>query len=159
MVCVVFAFITYCETPFIEPFASIVRATQIATTIATGLGAVARIKGVQFARRGMLFGPSHAQGGIPFSVGGRVGFEAEGGEAIINKRSTSMFGPILSAINQAGGGKAFATGGIVGNEIREASRMAIQSNQLSSIQTILVLQDFEAASMAKNQPIAQAQVL
>jgi len=34
--------------PFVEPFASIARASQIATTIATGLGAVARINGVSF---------------------------------------------------------------------------------------------------------------
>ncbi len=60
-------------------------------------------------------------------------------------------------IKMAGGGTL--TTGVVASEIREASRLAVQSNQLSSIQTILVLQDFEAASMAKNQPIAQAQVL
>ena len=63
---------------------------------------------------GLLNGPSHANGGIPFSVGGRVGFEAEGGEAIINKRSTALFRPMLSAINRAGGGVAFEDGGVLG---------------------------------------------
>jgi hypothetical protein len=67
-----------------------------------------------FNNGGVLNGPSHANGGIPFSVGGRLGFEAEGGEAIINKRSTSMFRPMLSAINAAGGGVKFADGGVMG---------------------------------------------
>jgi hypothetical protein len=41
-------------------------------------------------------------------------FELEGGEAVINKRSTSMYGGLLSAINQSGGGVRFADGGILG---------------------------------------------
>jgi hypothetical protein len=49
----------------------------------------------------LLNGKSHAQGGIPI--------EAEGGEAIINKRSTEMFKPLLSAINEAGGGVPFVS--------------------------------------------------
>ncbi|MDR0546848.1 MAG: hypothetical protein LBG77_04595 [Dysgonamonadaceae bacterium] len=49
----------------------------------------------------LLKGASHAAGGIMI--------EAEGGEAIINKRSTAMFAPLLSAINQAGGGVPFAS--------------------------------------------------
>ena len=62
----------------------------------------------KYANGGVLNGPSHAQGGIPSRFG-----ELEGGEAIINKRSTQMFMPILSAINQAGGGKRFAMGTIL----------------------------------------------
>ena len=60
---------------------------------------------------GVFQGNSHAQGGVKFSSGGRV-MEAEGGEAIINKRSTAMYKPLLSAINQIGGGKRFAQGGL-----------------------------------------------
>ena len=63
------------------------------------------------AANGMLVGPSHAQGGIKISTPSGM-IEAEGGEAIINKRSTKMFAPVLSAINQAGGGVKFAEGGI-----------------------------------------------
>jgi len=73
-------------------------AVQIATIAAQPLPKASR--GI------LLHGASHAQGGIPI--------EAEGGEAIINKRSTSMFRPLLSAINQAGGGVKFASGGMVG---------------------------------------------
>lgn len=78
---------------------------------------IALVAGQQFADGGlvgggMFEGPSHAMGGIKFASGGRL-MEAEGGEAIINKRSTSMFKPLLSSINQAGGGVKFADGGIL----------------------------------------------
>ena len=65
----------------------------------------------EFAAGGMLQGPSHAQGGIGTQFG-----ELEGGEAVINKNSASMFKPLLSQINQAGGGIAFD-----GNEIDTGS--------------------------------------
>ena len=65
-----------------------------------------------FADGGMVHGKSHAQGGEKFAVGGRV-VELEGGEAVINKRSTSMFKNQLSAMNAAGGGVKFADGGLM----------------------------------------------
>ena len=70
----------------------------------------------KFAKGGLLDGPSHAQGGIQTPFG-----EMEGGEAVINKKSTKMFLPILSQLNQAGGGVPFistpkmASGGITNN--------------------------------------------
>lgn len=66
------------------------------------------------AATGMLVsGKSHAAGGEII--------EAEGGEAIINKRSTSMFAPLLSAINEMGGGIPFTTPGADGGySIRSA---------------------------------------
>lgn len=92
----------------------------IATTAAQA-AQIATISSQQFSRGGIaqmqdggvLSGPSHAQGGIPAVVGRRTPVELEGGEAIINKRSTSRFRPVLSAINQAGGGRAFEKGGVV----------------------------------------------
>ena len=66
----------------------------------------------KFAQGGMVHGRSHAQGGEKFAVGGRV-VELEGGEAVINKRSTAMFRNQLSAINAAGGGVKFADGGLL----------------------------------------------
>ena len=65
-----------------------------------------------FADGGMVVGKSHANGGEKFKVGGRVA-ELEGGEAVINKRSTAMFKPMLSKMNVAGGGKKFADGGML----------------------------------------------
>lgn len=52
------------------------------------------------AKKGRLIkGKSHQQGGEII--------EAEGGEVIINKKSSSMFLPLLSEINKIGGGVAF----------------------------------------------------
>ena len=65
-----------------------------------------------FANGGMVNGKSHAQGGEKFAVGGRV-VELEGGEAVINKRSTAMFRNQLSSMNSAGGGVKFADGGLM----------------------------------------------
>lgn len=62
-----------------------------------------------FGRGGVLSGASHANGGIQTPYG-----ELEGEEAVINKRSTAMYAPLLSAINEAGGGRKFAEGGMLG---------------------------------------------
>lgn len=57
----------------------------------------------------ILDGPSHDAGGIKTVVGGRGVVELEGGEIVINKRSSSLFAKELSLINSFGGfGKAFA---------------------------------------------------
>jgi hypothetical protein len=59
------------------------------------------------AEGGILNGPSHSEGGIT-GTGRFANIEVEGGEAIITKRATAMFAPILSALNVAGGGKPLA---------------------------------------------------
>ena len=69
-------------------------------------------EGKKYANGGMVHGASHANGGVKFAVGGRVN-ELEGGEAVINKRSTAMFRNQLSSMNQAGGGVKFADGGLM----------------------------------------------
>ena len=79
-------------------------------TLATGIQ-IDAIQSATFKHGGKLVGASHQEGGIPFTVGGVPGFEAEGGEVIINKKSSSMFGSLLSAINAAGGGVPFEFGG------------------------------------------------
>lgn len=82
--------------------------------IASGLANIANISGVKFGKGGLPNGPSHEEGGIPALVNGVTPVEIEGGEAIINKKSTSKFKGLLSAINQDQGGVAFAGGGIPG---------------------------------------------
>jgi TP901 family phage tail tape measure protein len=80
-----------------------------------GLGAGKKARGgmiEEYANGGMVHGRSHAQGGEKFAVGGRV-VELEGGEAVINKRSTAIFRNQLSAMNVAGGGVKFADGGLL----------------------------------------------
>lgn len=84
--------------------------------IATGAAQAAKVAGVKFAKGGVLQGASHAQGGIKTPFG-----ELEGGEAVINKRSTAMFAPLLSELNVAGGGRRFAQGGILGQTSQPTS--------------------------------------
>ena len=112
---------------------AIVGAPLMATFIAAQIAAIASQKFVgaqggiipggddKFAKGGMVVGPRHAQGGVKFNVGGRVS-ELEGGEAVINRRSTAMYGPELSAMNVAGGGRSFEAGGVlpgVSNRVNE----------------------------------------
>ena len=60
---------------------------------------MSKVKPIKYADGGLLQGPSHSQGGI------RLGnIEVEGGEAVINKRSTKRFLPLLDAINAVGNG-------------------------------------------------------
>lgn len=91
-----------------------------AVAAATGAAQIAVIASQKFAKGGvlpakeggMIQGNSHANGGVKFSVGGAI-HEAEGGEVIINRKSSAMYRPLLSQINQAGGGVAFAHGGVI----------------------------------------------
>lgn len=106
---------------------------SILTGLVNGAFNVAKAKIGKFEQGGLVNGPSHANGGVKFAVGGQVN-ELEGGEAVINKRSTSMFGPILSALNVAGGGKKFAQGGII-NDARLSSLSGLGSS-VSSITNI-----------------------
>jgi len=82
----------------------------------------------QFKNGGMVRGNSHANGGVKFNVGGTVA-ELEGGEAVINKRSTSMFRDQLSAMNVAGGGKRFADGGLVLGALEKAQTRSLLTEQ------------------------------
>jgi len=98
-------------------------------------------------RGGMFQGNSHANGGVKFRVGGRI-HEAEGGEAIINKKSTSVFRPVLSAINSYNGnGVKFADGGLLnsgekfamGGELRSAQQLV--SGGMGSSKVVIVESD------------------
>ena len=114
----------------LSPLAGVAAA---AAAIVSGLANVNSIKNQKFALGGMVDGPSHANGGVKFAVGGRVN-ELEGGEAVINKRSTKMFAPMLSAMNVAGGGVKFANGGIT--DFSSASGIASEisgQNQIMSL--------------------------
>lgn len=77
---------------------------------AAGIASVAAQTVDSFGKGGVLNGPSHENGGIKTPFG-----ELEGGEAVINTESTAKYRPLLSAINVAGGGKKFASGGVLGD--------------------------------------------
>jgi len=85
-------------------------------------------RGGILADGGMVNGKSHAQGGVRFKVGGAVA-ELEGGEAVINKRSTAMFRNQLSDINVAGGGKRFADGGLVMGALAKAQTRSLLTEE------------------------------
>ena len=118
---------------------------SIATTIAAAVKAISEINsqsvgsttavtkpaesaapaGRKFADGGLLGGRSHSQGGIQSSYG-----ELEGGEFVINKRSTQSFLPLLAAINSTGNRK-YENGGMT------ASMDAIQTMMMNQPQSIV----------------------
>ena len=102
----------------------------------------ASISSQKYADGGMVYGNSHAQGGEKFAVGGRV-VELEGGEAVINKRSASMFRNELSAMNVAGGGVDFSRGpsqlggidyGLLASLIGENTNVVLPVESLNEVQ-------------------------
>lgn len=149
-----------------SPFDFITKAINFAATIAAGLGAVKSITGVGFEKGGILGGvlrgPSHAMGGIPFSVGGRVGFEAEGGEVIINRNSSAMFRSQLSRINQAGGGRAFAVGGVT-NEVARVSESSVSQREvfdaIARIRPVVTVEDINLGQASVDVIESRAQVV
>jgi hypothetical protein len=58
--------------------------------------------GKGYAEGGLLEGPRHAQGGMMIN--------AEGGEAVMTRGAVTMFAPMLSMMNQMGGGTSFSKG-------------------------------------------------
>jgi len=81
--------------------------------IAAGIAVVAGLKQVQTIRNTPI--PEMAMGGIVGGYGSgtsdSVNARLSRGESVINAKSTRMFKPLLSNINQAGGGVGFADGG------------------------------------------------
>ncbi|MBQ5693425.1 MAG: hypothetical protein IIV72_08235 [Alistipes sp.] len=103
-------------------------AARIAETViatASGLAQIATISAQKYARGGELHGASHAQGGIKGNIQGH-NIELEGGEIVINKRSSAKYRKALSLINSENGwgvdfantrgrGYRFARGGVLGS--------------------------------------------
>ena len=88
---------------------------QKAAILAQSAASVVAVASQKFQRGGIIQGASHANGGVPVKMANGGMVEAEGGEAIINKKSTAQFAPILSAINSYGGnGDKFERGGLLG---------------------------------------------
>lgn len=94
-------------------------------TAATTAAQIATIATQKYARGGELHGASHAQGGIKGNIQGH-NIELEGGEIVINKRSSAKYRKALSLINSEngwgvdfantrGGGYKFARGGVLGS--------------------------------------------
>lgn len=69
---------------------------------ASGESAAPPNYGKNYGDGGLIDGPRHSEGGVPLT--------AEGGEAIMTRGAVTMFAPILSALNQMGGGTSFSKG-------------------------------------------------
>ena len=112
-----------------------------AIAASTGAALVAQLKAVKLpklAADGMLVGNSHEQGGILI--------EAEGGEAIINKRSMAIpwVREQASYLNQIGGGVPFyARGGMVADTTTDPF-IDLQKS-IEAQRTVLVLDDLDTA--------------
>ena len=119
---------------------------QLAVVSALGVAQLATIQGnkpqkPQYGSGGMITGPSHNGGGVDIN--------AEGGEVIINKKSSQAFLPLLDSINQAYGGsplmnkKVMATGGVVTNTTIDTSNLEKIVSQMINkpIKTYVVSSD------------------
>jgi len=84
----------------------------------------------KFAEGGMVQGPSHEQGGVPFTVKGQSGYEMEGGEFIVNKKASSLHRELLESINNS---TKFANGGVVNNTIVKGNVGGESVNYLKAI--------------------------
>ena len=79
----------------------------------------------KFEQGGIVNGPSHSDGGVPFTVQGKGGYEMEGGEFIVNKESTARHFDLLNKINKSTsrpiiGRTSFADGGLVSSPMNES---------------------------------------
>lgn len=112
-------------------------------TGATSTGTPYNGLGRNYEKGGMIRGPRHAQGGVMI--------EAEGGEAIMTRGAVTMFAPILSAMNQMGGGTSF-TRGATGQAAFDNPMLAnnVEQNPMI-IKTYVVSQDMtsEAQKQAR----------
>ena len=66
--------------------------------LAMGLANVAAISKQKYANGGLLYGRRHSEGGIPV---GNTGIEVEGGEYVVNRKSTEMNAPLIDYINSS----------------------------------------------------------
>jgi hypothetical protein len=130
-----------------SPFDVAAKVINVATVLATGLKSVQAITAVQVPSTGggggNVSSPSApsvpkprglATGGLVFGRGSRqsdsIPAMLSNGESVINATSTRMYKPLLSAINQAGGGRRFAAGGV-------AELSALQSSAMSSLNNVV----------------------
>ena len=78
-------------------------ATAVTTVVTTMASAIKSIKSAKFATGGIFNGDGYVSGpgsGTSDSINARL----SNGESVITARATSMFAPLLSAMNVAGGG-------------------------------------------------------
>lgn len=162
----------------IVPIGPVLAPIAAAAAVAFGLSQVNLIKsqGAGFAEGGLV--PGYARGGlsgmrigphhgIPIkrSNGDNLLATVKTGEVILNERQQAALGGARTF--RAIGVPGFAGGGLAGmaatSTADSRARIAAQDlrieQALREVKPVLVLQDFEAASEAKNTPIQRAQVI
>jgi len=102
---------------------SVIRAIRVGATVAATGIQIATIQGAKFAKGGVVSG---AGTGTSDSIPARL----SNGESVINARSTEMFRGLLSDINVAGGGRAFARGGVVTTPVSTSRNVAKETAAL-----------------------------
>ena len=139
-------------------------AIRIAAAVAATAASVIKISATQFEAPSGAGGDGGGGGSAPppqsntYAAGGYVSGPGTGtsdsiparlsnGESVINARSTAMFGGLLSAINQMGGGKPFAQGGA-----------AESGNVTSSPYAMPVIKTYVVASEMTSQQEADARI-
>jgi hypothetical protein len=95
----------------------------------------------KLARGGVVTGPgSSTSDSIPAML--------SAGESVINAQSTAMFAPLLSSINQMGGGARFADGGIAPySSIDKSEPFASFQSEQPMIKAYVVAQDMTSQQM------------
>ena len=88
---------------------SLIKAQKYQSSLSTGTSGeaappAAANYGKNYGDGGMIEGPRHAGGGVMIN--------AEGGEAVMTRGAVTMFAPLLSAMNQMGGGTSFSKGAV-----------------------------------------------
>ena len=122
-----------------QPFVTINTISSVlatAATIAAAAQAMSAINGTDFQKEppsmgknyamgGYITGPRHSEGGVPL--------EAEGGEAIMTRGAVTAFAPLLSTLNQMGGGTSFSQGAVgqAGFDFPQSSSQDIQQPQIT----------------------------
>jgi hypothetical protein len=96
----------------------------------------------RLASGGMVSGPGSGRSDL-------IPAMLSNGESVINAQSTSMFRPLLSSINQLGGGRKFADGGMAMNFNATTSLGSIQDvlGQSAPIKTYVVAADMTNQQM------------
>jgi hypothetical protein len=129
----------------------IVGAISTASLTAAYAANVSQINAQKFADGGLIQGASHSKGGVPFSVAGRGGFEAEGGEFIHKTKAVDHYGlPFMNALNNMQLPKVFAEGGYVApmtsssisQQVSAGVSELVSESQNRSIQVLNVESDF-----------------
>jgi len=102
---------------------------QAALVGVAGIKNIEKINSVQVPKPTLK---TYASGGLVIGEGtgtsDSIPAYLSNGESVINARSTAIFKPLLSAINTVGGGKRFASGGVVGDN--SLSSQELLTNQI-----------------------------